>query len=92
MEYVLRLIHFFRMSKHARSHLEKEEPRTPSYMEEDGASPNHNDLTYRIGEAMEEDNDIASAERGKEGDAGSNASSLCGLSRGGGYPNGQTYG
>ena len=86
MEYVLRLIHFFRMSKHARSHLEKEEPRTPSYMEEDGASPNHNDLTYRIGEAMEEDNDIASAERGKEGDAGSNASSLCGLSRGGGTP------
>ena len=83
IEHVLRLIHYFRMSKHARSHSEKDDPRTPPYMEEDDASPTHNDLTYRIEEAMEEEVDIANTERGKEGDAGSNASSLCGLSRGG---------
>ena len=92
-ESILKLIYYFRMSKHMRSHTEKDDPRPPPYMEEDGASlvqgvdescPNN--LTYRIGEAMEEENDTASAERVKEGDAESNASSLCGLSKGGGTP------
>ena len=82
IEHVLRLIHYFRMSKHARNHLEKDGPRTPPCMEEEDASPTH-DLTYRIEEAMEEEADMSSTGRGGEGDAGSNASSLCGLSRGG---------
>ena len=86
IEHVLKLIHYFRMSKHARNHLEKDDPRTPPCMEEEDASPTHNDLTYRIEEAMEEEADMSSTGRGGEGDAGSNASSLCRLPRGEGTP------
>ena len=68
IEHVLKLIHYFRMSKHARSHLEKDDPRTPPYMEEEDASPTHNDLTYRIEEAMEEEADMSSTGRGGEGE------------------------
>ena len=73
-----------------RSHSEKDDPRPPPYMEEDGANQVHgvdescpNNLTYRIEEAMEEEDDTASAKQVKEGDAESNASSLCGLTKGG---------
>ena len=76
-----------------RSHSEKDDPIPPPYMEEDGANQVHgvdescpNNLTYRIEEAMEEDDDTANAKQVKEGDAESNASSLCGLTKGGGTP------
>ena len=54
IEHVLKLIYYFRMSKHARNHLEKDDPRTPPCMEEEDASPTLNDLAYQIEEAMEE--------------------------------------
>ena len=86
IEHVLKLIHYFRMSKHARCQSEKEDHRTPSYMEEEEASPVHNDLTYQLEDAMEEEADTASVEHGEEGDAGSYASALCRLPRGEGTP------
>ena len=96
MESMLKLIYYFRMSKHVRSHTKKDDPRPSARMEEDGASlasrleeNNPTNLTYQIEEAMEEDDDIACTSQATEGDAGSNASSLYGLSKGGGYPNGQ---
>ena len=99
MDGILKLIHYFRMSKHVRSHSEKDDPRPPPYMEEEGANQVHgvdescpNNLTYRIEEAMEEEDDTASAKQVKEGDAESNASSLCGLPKGGGVPQWSTLG
>ena len=90
MESILKLIYYFRMSKHVRSHTGKDDPRPSSRMEEDSASlangleeSNPTNLTYQIEEAMEEDDDIACASQAKEGDAGSNASSLYGMSKGG---------
>ena len=89
-ESILKLIYYFRMSKHMRSHTEKDDPRPSPCMEEDGASlvngseeSNPTNLTYRIEEAMEEDDDIACTSQAKEGDAESNASSLYGMPKGG---------
>ena len=93
MKSMLKLIYYFRMSKHVRSHTKKDDPRPSARREEDGASlasgleennpTNPTNLTYQIEEAMEEDNDTACASQATEGDAGSNASSLYGLSKGG---------
>ena len=100
---MLKLIIYFRMPKHVRSHPEKDDPRPTLGMEDDCAYPsqdgadlgqdlvnNPTNLTYQIEEAMEEEGPVtAQASQVEEGDAGSTASSLNGLPKGGGYPDGQ---
>ena len=82
-EHILKLIHYFRMSKQAENHLKKGDPKTPPSMEEEVTSPAHNNITHQLEEAMEDEADMSSTGRGGEEDAGSYASSLCRLPRGG---------
>ena len=58
--------------------------------EEEEASPALNELAHQLEEAMEEEAGMSSTGQGGEEDAGSYASSLCRLPRGGGYPYGHT--
>ena len=78
-EHILKLIHYFRMSKQAENHKKKNDSKAPLNMEEEDTSSAYINMTHQLEEAMEDEADISSTGREGEDDAGSYASSLCRL-------------
>ena len=79
LEHILKLIHYFRMSKQTENHLKKNDPKAPLNMEEEATDSDYTSMTHQLEEAMEDDANISSTDREGVEDAGSYASSLCRL-------------